>query len=126
MFACRQRDAAEIAGDTAAFMEVCPACRGEMPGRESCTTCSGMGGVDAADPRELLEGGQADLPEWVAVCGEAVSAWSGIEKFGLDGWMRLAGVEEVSEVLLPAISEIAGELARLEHQERVREARRKK
>jgi hypothetical protein len=55
-------------------------------------------------------------------CGEFLAAWSAIERYGIDGWMLLAGERRPSARLGEALDLFAGELNRLELEDDVADA----
>ncbi len=108
-------------------MEICPACQGEVPDRNDCGTCQGVGAVDLPDPRkdpERWRESPDEAPEWVGTCSGVLSAWAAISRHGVDGWMKLAGITEVDPMCEEALAEIQAEYSRLEHGARVAEAKK--
>lgn len=68
--------------------------------------------------------GEEPWPEWLAATAEVLAARNGIERYGLDGWLKLEGLRhgDLHPHFVPALQFLDGELARLEQEDRVREA----
>jgi hypothetical protein len=126
VFACHQRNAAEVNGTLGAAdtMVVCPVCSGLQPARDECTRCEGIGAIDKPPPH--------DSPPPAAIeCAPVLRAWALIRRYGIQGWMVLEGIEagDVAADFTEHLAIVEVEYARLEHQARVEEAakqRRKK
>lgn len=90
--------------------------------------CDGKGSVLKPDPRTLpariADGEQA--PEWWGQCGEVLEARALIAQYGVDGWMKLAGIESVHPDLMAWLTVIECELGRLRHAAMVKAAKRRK
>ena len=106
----------KVAGRAVPAMEPCPRCTGKGQG---CPACDGVGMVKASEAgTECRPTPEQEPPEV-----EVLMAWSGIERYGVAGWIELVRSCHGNPRLQPhpdlmeALAIVDGELARLEEED---------
>lgn len=74
------------------------------------------------DPRGL----RAEAPGWFGAVGDFLRAWSMVERFGVDGWLRLEGSREADPLLGDWLLLFNGELERLRSEADAEDAKRRR
>ncbi len=80
-------------------------------------------GVGRCPPPELARAGE---PAWLQASAPAIRALGLIERHGVQGWLLVEGTDGVDTRLFEQAEFLAGELAELEHQDRVGEAEKER
>lgn len=74
------------------------------------------------DPR----GADGPPPAWLAALSEFLRAWSMVERYGVEGWLRLVGSREPDPGFADALEVFTSELERLRAETDAEEARRRR
>lgn len=74
------------------------------------------------DPR----GPRDEAPAWLGSVGGFLRAWSLVERFGVDGWLRLEGGREADPLMGDWLLLFNGELERLRSEADAQEAKRRR
>jgi hypothetical protein len=82
-----------------------------------CHACGGVGRVPEADPAD-------NPPPAVVACAEVIGLYAAAQRLGMDGAVRVLGVEEIHPAGGEAVLMLGAELDRLEHLRACAEAAR--